>query len=328
MTSPSARVVVLFWLGLLLVPAASRADSSSFTSADIVEASSAVDCVDWRIRGVCLKLKCGFFGCRIRARPWIEHRIPDLVVSAYNEPGDIPWAEAGGLFGTPLAEAVNTALQTTAGVSIGGGHATSSRPGQSGEGRIASGNLRFKEVSVIGNPAVAAYSEWLAGEFDLTCPTSVDPLMPYFSSELDALSWRTGLAEMIYPEAWLPHRRTIGDFPFKLWGTVYPRTGNVHQNSDVKAGAVAAQRAVDVVTRSSQPHVYRQVPGIPESNENTDHWQMIHPASDSRCTAFGTDPDYSDGRENPDPGSYGWIYWPLHHCCPGSGRTIARIPFN
>lgn len=325
----SLSVCVLLALCLMVLPgpaAAPRADSS-FTSADVAEASASPDCVDWRIRGICLKLKCGFFGCRIRARPWIEHRIPDLVVSAYNEPGEIPWTEAREVLGRPLAAAVNTALQAAVGVSVGGGQALSSRPGRTGEGQASTESLRFREVSVIGNPAILAYRQWLAGRFPLLCSTSVEPLVPYFASEADALAWRIGIAEMVYPESWLPGQRTVGQFPMNMWGTVYPRTGSVLQQSDVKAAAVAAQRAVDVASRSGQPHVYIPVPGVPESDEQTDHWQMVHPKQDRSCTAFGRDRDYSDERENPDGGGYGWIYWPLHHCCPGSGKTIARIRF-
>jgi len=93
---------------------------------------------------------------------------------------------------------------------------------------------------------------------------------------------------------------------------------------------VTAQRAVDIATRAGQPHLYRQVPGIPSSNEQTDRWQMIHPKPELACRTFGRDRNYFEGRENhsgPTEGSYGWIYWPLHDCCPGPGRLIARISF-
>ena len=332
LTSPSAKVIVAFWFGVLLLPAAPRADSSSFTSADAVEATTAVDCLDWKIVGVCLKLKCGLFGCRIRTVPWVEHRIPDLVVSAYNEPGDSPWTEARVLYGEPLAAAAGAVFRATAGVPLGGGQSTLTRPGGGTDADSQSGgNLRFKEISVIGNPATAAFRKWLAdGAVPVACTTRVRPMALYFSSEADAAAWRTGLSEQLYPATWAPGLRTIGSFPLDTWGTVYPRQGHVQQYHDVLAGAVAAQRAVDIATRSGQPHLYSRVPGISESDERTDRWQMIHPRNEKQCRTFGEDRDYHRSRENvsgPGEGGYGWIYWPLHDCCPGSGKSIARIRF-
>ncbi len=128
MRAPSVPVFLTWCLMVFVVPAAPRADPS-FTSADIVEATTAVDCLDWKVRGICLKLKCGLFGCRIRTVPWVEHRIPDLVVSAYNEPGRIPWTKARALYGRPLAAAADAVTRTTVGVPLGGGHRTVTRPG-------------------------------------------------------------------------------------------------------------------------------------------------------------------------------------------------------
>lgn len=331
MRAPSVPVFLTWCLMVFVVPTAPRADT--FTSADVVEATTAVDCLDWKIVGVCLKLKCGLFGCRIRTRPWVEHRIPDLVVSAYNEPGDSPWTEARVLYGEPLAAAAGAVFRAIAGVPLGGGQNAASRPGGDPDAVSAQSgsNLRFKEVSVIGNPATAAFRQWLTGgAVPVACTTKVRPMALYFSSEADAAAWRTGLSEQLYPATWVPGLRTIGSFPLDTWGTVYPRQGHVQQYHDVLAGAVAAQRAVDIATRSGQPHLYSRVPGISESDERTDRWQMIHPRNEKQCRTFGEDRDYHRGRENvsgPGEGGYGWIYWPLHDCCPGSGKSIARIRF-
>ena len=309
-----------------LAPLAAHAD---FTSADVAAATASAHCVDWRVKGICLRLKCGFFGCKVISVPWVRHRIPDLVVSAYNAPGEIPWTEVRTVLGRPLASAASALSQTLIGAPLGGGHATAGRPSLIPEGRKTTGNRRYKEVSVIGNPVTAAFREWMLDAFPLICPTEVEPLVPYFQSEADAAAWRTGLAEQFYPASWTPGLRSIGEFP-RIWGTVFPRQGHVHQHHDVLAGAVAAQRAVDVATRPDQPHVYRQVPGIQESDEKTDFWQMIHPKRDDSCQAFGIDPDYFEGRENgsgDDEGGYGWVYWPQHDCCPGPGWLISRIEF-
>lgn len=324
---------VLLALCLILLPAPTVPRADSFTTAEVVEATAAVDCLDWKIVGICLKLKCGFFGCRIKAYPWVEHRIPDLVVSSYNEPGETPWLEARTLYGQPLAAAADAVARTTAGVPLGGGHSDVTRPGGTHEpGSAQSGrNLRFKEVMIVGNPATVAFRQWLTGgAVPVACSTSVTPMALYFSSEVDSASWRTGIAEQLYPATWAPWARPIGRFPQGMWGKVYPRQGHVQQYHDVLAGAVAAQRAVDVATRAGQPHLYLRVPGISESDEKSDRWQMIHPRSEKQCNTFGEDREYFRDRENvsgPGEGGYGWVYWPLHDCCPGSGKTIARIRF-
>ena len=316
---------------LLLVPGAPHADS--FTSADVIGVKAAVDCLDWKIRGICLQLKCGLFGCRIKTVPWVEHRIPDLVVSAYNEPGDNPWVEARALYGRALAAAAGAGSAAVLDLPPGGGHGTAGRPGDPvHRGSVpSSGNVRFKEVAIVGNPATMAFRQWLTGgAVPIACSTSVTPMALYFSSEVDAAAWRTGLTEQLYPATWSPWMRPIGRIPQGMWGPVHPRQGHVQQYHDVLAGAVAAQRAVDIATRAGQPHLYLQVPGLSESDEQTDRWQMVHPRGEHQCTTFGENRNDYQGRENvsgPGEGGYGWVYWPLHHCCPGSGTTISRIRF-
>lgn len=301
---------------------------AQFTTADVTKASVNPDCVDWKIKGVCLKLKCGFFGCYVITVPWVEHRLPDLVVTTYNNFGEIPWPEARALYGE-LADAAGSAvLEALAGVAPGGTSSNPVRP----SGSAGRSNIRTKEISVIGNPGLAAFRREIleVADFDTICPTKVTPMALYFSSELDGAAWRTGLTEQLYPATWVPWLRPIGSWPHRYWGGVYPRHGHVQQEYDSLAAAVMAQRAVDIVTRTAQPHIYNGVPGIGQSNEKTDQWQMIHPNSETQCITFGQDRNYHAGRENgdgPDEGSYGWIYWPLHDCCPGPGRTIAKIGY-
>lgn len=307
---------------------ASAAAGPGFTSEEVARATLSVDCVDWRIKGICLRLKCGFFGCRVISVPWVEHRLPDLVVSSYNNPGEPPWVEAA-LLGRSLQGVADTLGPSVLGASIGGGHGTATRRDPGPGGRASIGNLRFKEVSVIGNPVSESFRKWSTGTFPVFCPSAVEPMQPYFQSELDLVAWRTGLTEQLYPHSWNPLARPIGR-PGRAWANVYPRQGHVHQPHDVLAGAVAAQRAVDIATRADQPHVYRKVPGIQSSDEQTDRWQMIHPRPEQRCETFGRDPDYWEGREHgsgKSEGGYGWVYWPLHDCCPGPGRLLERIEF-
>lgn len=197
-----AFMAVASLLGIL----ASAPARSDFTTAEVAGATLSVDCVDWRIKGVCLRLKCGFFGCRVISVPWVEHRLPDLVVSSYNNPFEPPWTELRTL-GRPLKTAADALGQSVLGSVIDGGHGTDKKRS---EGRRSTGNLRFKEVSVIGNPAVRVFRKRASEAFPVFCPTEVDPLQPYFQSELDLAAWRTGLTEQLYPETWNPLARPIG----------------------------------------------------------------------------------------------------------------------
>ncbi|EPM83799.1 hypothetical protein A3SM_11308, partial [Pseudomonas syringae pv. actinidiae ICMP 18886] len=69
--------------------------------------------------------------------------------------------------------------------------------------------------------------------------------------------------------ALIPGRREVGGLTSgDMWGSVYPRSGFIHQADDYKAASVIAQRAGDVVTRSGQVHVYQPLlaqPADPQS---------------------------------------------------------------
>ncbi len=301
---------------------------AGFTSSEIAQSTLSVDCVNWRIKGICLRLKCGFFGCKVISVPWVEHRLPDLVVSSYNQPGESPWVEAK-LISRPLTAVASSLTQSRVGIAIGGAHGSTTKPASSLERRPSIENLRFKEVSIIGNPIGQKFLNWANQTFPVFCSSEVVPMQPYFQSEMDLLAWRSGLTEQLYPDSWNPGSRPIGP-AHQSWANIYPRQGYVHQHHDVLAGAVAAQRAVDIATRADQPHIYQQVPGIRSSHEQTDQWQMLHPRLEQRCESFGQDPYYWKGRENNSGDSeegYGWVYWPLHDCCPGPGWLISRIAF-
>ena len=173
--------------------------------------------------------------------------------------------------------------------------------------------------------------DYLTNAFDdYLCPTEVDGFKPYYQSEFDAWAWRTGLPELLYLESWIPFSRRIGQAGYlNSWGNVMPRQGFVLQREHGKAGAVMAQRAIDIITRKKQPHVYSFFADIsPEnerinleispSDEKTDFWLMLGPSHEHRCQPFGDVdldlPTYAQERIALD-GRYGWLYWPKYACC-------------
>ncbi|MFZ4701041.1 MAG: TraU family protein, partial [Candidatus Methylumidiphilus sp.] len=93
--------------------------------------------------------------------------------------------------------------------------------------------------------------------------------------------------------------------------TKVPRSGWLLQPNQPRAAAVAAQRVGDIVTRGSEPHVYREVASggvfesdskrvwrpqsLEERNDKTGDWQMLSPVMDTNCETFGANDTASVG---------------------------------
>lgn len=264
------------------------ATAKSFSVADLSASAIDTDCLDYCVDGVCFWLKCGFFGCSVKTTPHIKHNLPDLVVSTYNNPGDSPFTE------TKLLDIVPV---------IDGGNLASNKKKAT--------QIKFKEVSVIGNPVSYAISKQ-----KYLCKTNIKPYNPYFLSTLDAVAWRSGLTEMFYPATYVPGLKEVGS-AFNSWGGVYPRQGFLNQPNDVKAGAVIAERALDIVSKGGFGHIYQRSIGTSASGK----WQMISPEEQS-CKKFGNyEPSISADKD----GQHAWVAWREYGCCiPGPGWHIAN----
>lgn len=217
----------------------------ALTTPAIIASVASLQCLEYRIVGICYWLLCTPFGCTVRTSPKVRHFIPELVVSSYSNTGSNPWGEMSALsVPTPLSQ--------------GGGNLIT--PSSQRD------NLpRFKNVDGIGHPGGAALTA-LAQSFGFgyACPSGAVPLAPYYLSTLDPLAWRHAIPESVYPQALTPGMREIGSQAFgNIWGSVYPRQGFLVQPDDFKAAAVMAQRASDFITRVGQPHVYLPLQPMP-----------------------------------------------------------------
>lgn len=290
----------------------SPSHAEDFTTLDVVDtAISSSDCLDWCVIGLCFWLKCSLFsGCDIKTSPRVTHNLPDLVVSSFREFGENPYVEARTLHGSVAASAIQRILgQVTGG----------SAPQIEAEGQDQT--LRFFETNAVGNPALELLKQQLPQNILYLCPSEVEPLKPYYLSEVDALAWRSSELEALRIESITPGQREIGNWSTNTWGAIYPRTGFVHQGEPPKAAAVAAQRAVDILTRPNQTgHIYSHLG--PASNEQSDKWQMITPRPSSQCEAFGASGEWARGKFTED-GDYAWNYWRGYECCiPRSGHFL------
>ncbi|EHO4421622.1 TIGR03756 family integrating conjugative element protein [Salmonella enterica] len=294
---------------LIMMPCAGNA----ITTPEIAASTLSPTCVKYQVVGVCYWLFCTPFGCSVRTSVKVRHFRPDLVVSAYSVTGQNPWTEMSPL-SSPLP-----------GIAEAGGDTNPRAIGQHSK-------IRFKNADAIGFPAGDALANFFA-QFGYVCAPSSQPFLPYFLSTLDALAWRSGVPEMFYPEALTPGLREVskdGD----MWGNVYPRAGALSQTHDYKAGAVIAQRAVDLVTRSGQSHVYIPLTAtshdgywppdpVTEGDSNNHQWQMLVPKKSASCTIFpdgSTTDSYAD--KLAEDGAYVWTLWRPYKCCPRRGQTF------
>ena len=285
-------------------------------------------CSAWHASGICFWLVCSPFGCSVKSSTRFSHFAPDLVVSTYHDVATHPWPEIG----IPLAAATKTTLSSLLTTPLSDSAGTHSR------GDRTDKNRRYRDADAIGHPATSIG----------TCPTAVDPFVPYYQSTLDAMVWRSYLpAELLFPASWIPGMREVGSWPTNTWGNVYPRTGEVVQQHEVKGAAVLSQRIADFVTRPGQPHVYVPVssgklvvrdgqlvwdpPPAMETNPLGGLWQM-NVAKPTGCHVFGLNDtlspvSYGDAATT-QSGSYAYTLWRPYACCRVRGMFIGYIQWG
>ncbi|OLU25512.1 integrating conjugative element protein [Pseudomonas sp. PA15(2017)] len=279
-------------------------------SATTVSSALSMDCMEYKVVGICYWLFCTNFGCSVRTSTKVRHFIPELVVSSYANTGANPWTDVASM-SSPNA------------LSQGGGNDHSSE---------AYSSQRFKNVDAIGHPGGYLLTQ-AASSSGYICKSGATAFMPYFLSTLDPLSWRHSIPESLYPEALIPGMREIGSIS-SSWGHIYPRSGWVNQSNDYKAAAVIAQRAGDLVTQSGQPHIYIPLstqtsdgywpPGeIKEGDISTHKWQALWPVLDDTCAVFpngGLNETFADRQA--EDGAYAWAFWRPYACCERKGQIF------
>lgn len=332
------KLFFYFWLVVAIFcndeAKAEDAQPTTLSTTDIVN-SFTLDptCVNYCITGVCVWLRCSIVECDIETSIRVRHYNPDLVVSVYDEPGENPWKEAEQLFADWEKSVTESIVGSFHEAEAGGGHRTE------GGSSATDQSLRFKEVTAVGHPLSSFAGSFGDGYY---CPSEAESFMPYFSSGVDAWTWRLGIPEMLYLTYLLPGQRVIGSGIQQQWGPVWPRTGFVNQKDDAKAAAVIAQRAVNIVTQQNQPHLYiplydngyslTWLPGeLVENKPSTGVWQMLAPKVDQQCYAFGENDvfstTWSEGRHSED-NRYAFSLWRPYECCEAKGIYLFTVPLE
>ena len=236
----SAALALLF-TGLITAHWPTVGFAANTNTAQILSKTTAAipQCLRWRLTGICVWLKCGSHGCKVRVSPRVFNYAPDAVVTAHNDAANHPWAELN-----PVLASANAGLAGLVGLVGGVADASGSVEGRHEHGNPDRGrdHQTFREADLVGHPF--GLTGWALGAVGLVCPPRAIPMLPYFVSTLDALVWRELVpVESLYPAALIPGLKEIGNWPANTWGNVYPRTGMALQQEEPKAGAILAQRA-------------------------------------------------------------------------------------
>ena len=286
-------------------------------------------CLEWRVVGQCIWEQCNLLGCSTTTSPKVSHYIPDFTVVVYQSHESFPWQEAKRLLSDEqkidlgvVGEMFRSLLDMQ-----GAGQLTTSVAG------AAKRNLRFFEAAVIGHPGIAQKDL----KTDLLCQATTEPLNRYYTSRQDPVRWRGSdfSAELVKSTAtW---NRRIGNQQ-NFFGTVYPRTGFIHQPSPSKAAAVIAHRACDILLNGSNsnskqpigpPNKTTWIPQyLHENQPTTGLWQMVSPKVDRFCELFSEVPsDWDRNRTDADQ-SFIWNLWRRTKCCVKKpGILIAHVDF-
>ncbi|PMX27650.1 MULTISPECIES: TIGR03756 family integrating conjugative element protein [unclassified Pseudomonas] len=303
MRSPRLRA------GIAAILLATGTPSFALNTSSITSSTLSPDCLEYKVVGICFWLFCTNFGCSVETSVKVRHYVPDAVVSSYSNTGANPWVE------------VQSMSRPNATAKAGGDGTTN----EDHENNLA----KFKNADVIGHPGGYVFGQFVSSS-GYACEGAGTAFMPYLLSTLDTVAWRYNIPEMVYPEALVPGMREIGSRTgLNLWGNVYPRGGFLHQSDDYMAGAVVAQRAGDIVTRSGQIHVYQPLLAdaedgywpageLVESDAQTGKWQELTPTLSRTCAVF----PHTEGRVQAQQGDYAWALWRPYSCCEREGQVF------
>ncbi len=294
---------------------------------------TALACLNWEVRGVCIWLTCFGPACDIETSIKVKNHVPDLVIQAYDRANGEPWAESQTLNQVSQGDADSTWVTTIIGliedIDLKG---VRIRGGVSTEGaRSQRKNLHFKLVDAYGNPAIIPFNA-LAKSTGYTCEGTATPFFPYYISNLDSVAWRWDVPEMFYPQSWAGFGQYDLGSIANNYGPIYPRHGFMTAHDPLKASVLATYRAAHFITRSGEPHLYFSIdendrdgywPPDPlkEHDRDTGQFQMLYPDRESGCRSFPYSGNPPVSKRSTD-GSYVWNFWRAYKCCERRGAIL------
>ena len=336
-------------IGTLIISCQSIA--GTINSVEIIERSMSQNCLDWKIAGACFWLKCSLFGCWVTTTPKISHRLPDLTVSSYSQTFMNPWSEARKITSS-VAKSANSLLSggNLSGVGSGMQHTDSTFFYEVDViGSPAVSILKFNQFLCQSKvkPFVPYYlsaidaKAWRTGEPDSYRPEALTPGIREIGN------WPNSTWGPVYPRSGF----VLQSDPAKAAAVTAQRAidivlndGNGHIFKPVDASATQNILRGNVAARS-KPECedsggsWGQMDGKeskygcrqqiwhqwnPNSNEQSDNWQMLLPRNDNKCEAFGATGNWSRGKIAED-GNYVWNYWRDYSCCIKGGSVLLKV---
>lgn len=313
------------FFGLLCLCSYSIVASTNSAEISAQTLAALPNCLHYKVKGVCYWVTQA--GVENNT-PYVEHYLPDVVVSVFTKPGDNPWAEMNATLDQAGKVAEDAIVSTMAQAPAGGG--------QHGFNNPLEQNTFFKETDIVGNPALTG----LPADPVLLHSTAT-PLVPYFQSMLDSFLWR-GFPPAAEPEeayaVGAALTRYIGmDGGTISWGSAVPFEGKIETSNDAKAAAVIAQRASNLLTTTNGAnwgHLYQPLSThcgqectaatIVERSDTT-QFQMVYPVADHTCQVFGKTITYGLDAETQTQGAYVWVLWRKYEgCIQGIGTYVGK----
>lgn len=318
------------FLGLLIALIMPFCANANSTNSALITASTLAaipNCLHYQVKGACYWLNAA--GITITT-PYVSHYLPDVVVSVFDpltdKNGGNPWVEINTTLDQAGEVTEKEIIATIAHAPAGGG--------QHGFENPLEQNVFFKEVDIIGNPALSVLPTT-----PVLLPSTAAVLQPYFQSMVDSALWR-GFSPQAVPEQADAVTEDITHYVGSSggsinWGGAYPFEGKVETTNDAKAAAVIAQRASILLTASnSWAHLYQSLPTscgvecsadiVQEDNNNT-QFQLVYPIQQNYCQVFGKSSTYGEDFEQQANGSYVWVLWRHYQgCIAGIGTYIGK----
>lgn len=286
---------------------------ANVTTPEVIASSLCPDCLDYQVIGACLWMTCTPFGCSTSTSIKVKHRLPDLVVMSYPQTGEAPWQDTAWM-------SPNNVFSENGG--------NSHRRSVQG---LDNTSLIFHNVDVIGHPGASTVYGLLSG-FGFFIRSEAMPLMPHYLSSLDPLGWRYNLPDNLTLTRLNPFGDKLGNF-----GDLYPRGGFAIQKHPFKSAALAAFRALHVVTRAGESRVYQPFtpsrskgywpPSPITTGNNETAFQMLYPHKQNDAYTW---PQFDDTLTAGDPyasqistdGQYVWAVWRMYKGCQRRGNTL------
>lgn len=289
------------------------------TSLGIVAAISKhfLNYTHYKVIGSCFWYRCNIDSCETYPTLELDEYLPDLVVTVFNQQGDNPWMEASSLIDKSSHAAANTLVKSVIHFPLSNGSMTTSKSARHYK------NLITKSVDVIGAPNPLAHFPFVSLSIDTVA------LYPYYQSDLDVISQRTGAGEAIRFESLDLFHHFIGESFKNHWGYEFPRSMTVNTSHPYKAAVIIAQRAADLVTNKNSLHLITGTDNrcgkncavanvIEETKDNHEIWQEVYP-HDRHIRPGEADTEENRRRwakdEKDGHGNYVFVVWRHYRGC-------------